>query len=411
MRKFTLLLISMFVAFGAMAQKIEDFYDASTDFGTYSGPITNIIDGNTASIWWSNEAQAVDKTVTVVLKDAYAVETIKFFFDSSDQPTGAAIERKATADGEWINVANFTKDDIKNNVFTCNAEGEKVKELRFRITAAHTNWLKIAEIELYAPITEREISVEALGEGIVSIVGAEGSKISTNEAVTMEGTPADGYYLSYWKVGDKIVGKGKSVVDESNENKTYVAVFEEVPEWTNDIYRLRCKGDNNYLTVVKKNVTYEEQSYQTTAEDKESEDQIFKFEPDGYGCYYLKSVSGYYLNCASWNAFAEDNQATTPLTVSEPDVDGFVSLFQATSSYPGYLEIQAKNNNGLYCNAAYVSGYTLWALEPASVSTAIEAVEVKEEITDVIFDIVGRRIEKITVPGVYVINGRKVLVK
>ena len=148
----------------------------------------------------------------------------------------------------------------------------------------------------------------------------------------------------------------------SNENKKYIAVFEKIPEWTNKRYYLKLKSDNNYLTVVKKN-SNEEQSFQTTAKQDHHKDQIFKFEADGYGGYYLKSSSGYYLNCSSWNAYAQNTSGTTPLTVSEPDVDDYISLYQTTSSYVGYLNIQANHNNGLYCNGDDVSDAALWLLE------------------------------------------------
>ena len=128
---------------------ISDFHDVTTTFGTYEGTISNIVNGNTGDKWWSNEAQAVDKNITVVLGEVHQVGTIKWYFCDNDKPNGATIERKATADGEWINVADFTIDDIENNVFTCTAGGNDVKELRLRITTAHSNWLQVAEVELY----------------------------------------------------------------------------------------------------------------------------------------------------------------------------------------------------------------------------------------------------------------------
>lgn len=43
-------------------------------------------------------------------------------------------------------------------------------------------------------------------------------------------------------------------------------------------------------------------------------------------------------------------------------------------------------------------------------TTAIENVEVENEVK-VIFDLTGRRVEEITAPGIYIVNGKKVLVK
>ena len=43
-------------------------------------------------------------------------------------------------------------------------------------------------------------------------------------------------------------------------------------------------------------------------------------------------------------------------------------------------------------------------------TTGIEGVEVENEVK-AIFDLTGRRVEAITAPGIYIVNGKKVLVK
>ena len=43
-------------------------------------------------------------------------------------------------------------------------------------------------------------------------------------------------------------------------------------------------------------------------------------------------------------------------------------------------------------------------------TTAIENVEVENEVK-VIYDLTGRRVEAITAPGIYIVNGKKTLVK
>jgi hypothetical protein len=43
-------------------------------------------------------------------------------------------------------------------------------------------------------------------------------------------------------------------------------------------------------------------------------------------------------------------------------------------------------------------------------TTGIENVEVENEVK-AIFDLTGRRVEEITAPGIYIVNGKKVLVK
>ena len=50
-------------------------------------------------------------------------------------------------------------------------------------------------------------------------------------------------------------------------------------------------------------------------------------------------------------------------------------------------------------------------VEYASGSTAIEDVETETVGVKVIYDLSGRRVEKITNAGIYIVNGKKILVK
>ena len=54
----------------------------------------------------------------------------------------------------------------------------------------------------------------------------------------------------------------------------------------------------------------------------------------------------------------------------------------------------------------------LWTLEEAGCATGIEeTIDEEKNIMQGIYDLTGRRIERITKPGIYIIDGRKQLVK
>jgi hypothetical protein len=88
-------------------------------------------------------------------------------------------------------------------------------------------------------------------------------------------------------------------------------------------------------------------------------------------------------------------------------VDGEVGLYKALANGTSWLN----NANKAYLPASAVPNKTVafygfdW-----DGTTGIENVEVENEVK-AIYDLTGRRVEEITAPGIYVVNGKKVLVK
>ena len=91
------------------------------------------------------------------------------------------------------------------------------------------------------------------------------------------------------------------------------------------------------------------------------------------------------------------------------DKEGVVGLYKAemaggvwlNNANKAYLPVAALPAGA---NAAYYS------FRFGEGTTAIENVEV-ENASNVIYDLTGRRVETITAPGIYIVNGKKVLVK
>ena len=88
-------------------------------------------------------------------------------------------------------------------------------------------------------------------------------------------------------------------------------------------------------------------------------------------------------------------------------VDGAVGLYKALANGTSWLN----NANKAYLPASAVANKSAeffgfdW-----DGTTAIENVEVENEVK-AIYDLTGRRVETITAPGIYIVNGKKVLVK
>ena len=87
-------------------------------------------------------------------------------------------------------------------------------------------------------------------------------------------------------------------------------------------------------------------------------------------------------------------------------VEGEVGLYKAEMAGGVWLN----NANKAYLPASVASGAASYSFRFEGATTAIENVVV-ENASNVIFDLTGRKVEAISAPGIYVVNGKKVLVK
>ena len=87
-------------------------------------------------------------------------------------------------------------------------------------------------------------------------------------------------------------------------------------------------------------------------------------------------------------------------------VDGEVGLYKAEMAGGVWLN----NANKAYLPATAANGAASYSFRFGEGTTAIENVEV-ENVVKAIYDLTGRRIEAITAPGIYIVGGKKVLVK
>ena len=87
-------------------------------------------------------------------------------------------------------------------------------------------------------------------------------------------------------------------------------------------------------------------------------------------------------------------------------VGGEVGLYKAQMTDGEWLN----NANKAYLPASVASGAAYYSFRFGEGTTGVENVEV-ENTVNVIYDLTGRRVEAITAPGIYIVNGKKTLVK
>ena len=170
-------------------------------------------------------------------------------------------------------------------------------------------------------------------------------------------------------------------------------------------YRVKDVTNNKYLHVGNYDVHEGGATGGVKVEVKEENgDQIFTIEDAGNGQYYLKSLEGHYIVCRTWNV---DGSKDAKSALGFEFIDE--TQFYITNA-KGYFKVE--NIEGVdypFCDSGLDKAAT-WVLEEAAIPAGIEDITAGD-VENTIYDITGRRIESITKAGIYVVNGKKVLVK
>ena len=137
---------------------------------------------------------------------------------------------------------------------------------------------------------------------------------------------------------------------------------------------------------------------------EESGDQIFTIQDAGNGHYYLKSLEGHYIVCRTWNVDGSKDEKTALGFKFTSETEFYIT------NANGYFKVE--NVGGVdypFCDAGLDKAAT-WVLEEATIPTGIEDITAGD-VEKTIYDLTGRRVENITNAGIYIVNGKKVLVK
>ena len=137
---------------------------------------------------------------------------------------------------------------------------------------------------------------------------------------------------------------------------------------------------------------------------EESGDQIFTIEDAGNGQYYLKSLEGHYIVCRTWNVDGSKEEKTALGFEFTSETEFYIT------NTNGYFKVQ--NIEGVdypFCDAPLNAAAT-WVLEETTIPAGIEDITAGD-VVKTIYDLTGRRVENITNAGIYIVNGKKVLVK
>ncbi len=194
-----------------------------------------------------------------------------------------------------------------------------------------------------------------------------------------------------------------------NDNYSSAFLVEKVVEAPVQ-YRIKSVSQNKYLNIeaVNMNNATGPKGSVGLANYAEDNSQIFTFEETDDDKVYIVSAEGYYIVCRQWNIDASNQGLKSPLGIEYKNDTEFYIMNGSQYFKVGPVDGNA-NSYYPYCDAPFSSA-ELWVLEEVGAATGIEKVEVRDEKEE-IFDLTGRRVNEITKAGIYIIGGRKVLVK
>ncbi|MBQ5730907.1 MAG: hypothetical protein IIV57_04730, partial [Bacteroidaceae bacterium] len=172
-------------------------------------------------------------------------------------------------------------------------------------------------------------------------------------------------------------------------------------------YRIKDINSGNYLHIGEYNANNATGPIGSVivSEYAESGDQMFAIEEDENGK-YLVSYNGYYIVCRAWNVDACNDGQKSAIDLVSTGNEGEYYITNAN----GYFKVE--NVGGIdypFCDAPAAAA-AVWVLEEVTDFTGIENVAT-EGTVEAIYDLTGRKVETITTKGIYIINGKKVLVK
>lgn len=142
----SLMLVMAVLTVSAEAIKLTATASINGGMELYEGSVNNLVDGNSSTILWT-KAQTEGQYIMLNLGSSNSIGEIVVVFSDGDKPVNAKIQYSSDA-SDWTDVPGGTVT-TEGSSFSCDAGGATAQYVRLYITASVSNWLKIAEFEVY----------------------------------------------------------------------------------------------------------------------------------------------------------------------------------------------------------------------------------------------------------------------
>lgn len=122
---------------------------ATTNFGTYSGSMSNILDSDDNTYFWSNEAQTVGKYILFTFANPVTLGGASFYSSNSTDYPGPNFEFQVSTDNStWTTVGTMT--DGARTEFT-DLRYSNIKYARIYAVSGKSNWLVLNSASFRCP--------------------------------------------------------------------------------------------------------------------------------------------------------------------------------------------------------------------------------------------------------------------
>ena len=122
---------------------------ATTNFATYSGSMSNILDSNDNTYFWSNGAQTVGKYILFTFANPVTLGGASFYSSNSTDYPGSNFEFQVSTDNNtWTTVGTMT--DGARTEFT-DLSYSNIKYARIYVVSGKSNWLVLNSVSFRCP--------------------------------------------------------------------------------------------------------------------------------------------------------------------------------------------------------------------------------------------------------------------
>lgn len=124
---------------------------ATTNFGTYSGSMSNILDSDDDTYFWSNEAQTVGKYILFTFANPITLGGASFYSSNTTDYPGSNFEFQVSSDNNtWTTVGTMT--DGNRTEFT-DLNYKNIKYARIYVVSGKDKWLVLNSVSFEFPPT------------------------------------------------------------------------------------------------------------------------------------------------------------------------------------------------------------------------------------------------------------------